>query len=286
MKRRLLPMKRVLIDDRAALYHGDCRRVIGRAVFAAGVDHFIMDPPYERDMHEAKKKRDRAIRTDGRAMPKALGFPSIDGMREWVADRCRGRGWFIAFCSPEGVAAWRDAAEAAGHRYKRACVWVKPDAAPQFNGQGPAMGAEMFVTTWTGEGYSRWNGGGGRNVFTHMTNPPGRDGLHETEKPIALMMEIIEKFTNPGDTVCDPFMGTGATGCAALRLGRRFIGVERDRRFFDRAVDRCHAAAAQADMFIPREKLRQTIFDGMPAMRRKKMERTDDGKTETATPKP
>ncbi len=249
-------MKVEVGDGRAVLVRADCRTVLP----LDGIDAFILDPPYEEHMHKAKTGA-RGIRTDGHANPPPVDFPSIDGMREWVAERCKGRGWFIGFCTPEGVARWRDALEAAGHRYKRACVWVKPDAAPQFNGQGPAMGAEMFVATWTGRGVSKWNGGGRRNVFTHMTNAPGRDGLHPTEKPIALMMEIVELFTNPGDLICDPFMGTGATGIAALRLGRRFIGIERDLKYFRRAVERIEEAAKQGDMFVPATKAVQLNLD-------------------------
>lgn len=215
------------------------------------VDHVITDPPYEADMHNAKQGG-RGIRNDGQPDLKPVGFASIGRLRKRVARDCilHAGGWFIAFCTPEGVAPWRDAIEEAGGRYKRACVWVKPDAAPQFNGQGPAYGAEMFVTAWCGSGVSRWNGGGGRNVFTHNTNSAGRHGEHPTEKPLSLLTEIIEKFTNPGEVIFDPFMGSGTTGVAALRLGRRFFGVERDARFFQIAQERVSAAAAQKDLFV------------------------------------
>jgi site-specific DNA-methyltransferase (adenine-specific) len=263
----------VLADGRAVIYRGDCRRIF--PFYVKGVDHIICDPPYEEDMHRAKTGTSnsrgvkiygsqRRIRNDGHASPKPLDFDAIGDLRHWVTTTCIPKGWFIAFCTPEGVAAWRDAIEAAGMRYKRACHFVKPDAAPQFNGQGPAMGAEMFVTAWGGSGYSRWNGGGSRNVFTHPVNPSDRHGLHPTEKPLALMREIIEKFTNPGDLICDPCMGTGATGVAALRLGRRFIGIERQRKYFDAAAARLAEAGKQTDLFLPESKPVQVVFDGMP----------------------
>lgn len=216
-----------------------------------------MDPPYEKHMHDAKREKKifgakRRIRIDGHANPPPVDFASIDGMREVITGPlirlCRG--WFIAFCTPEGVAPWRDEIEAVGARYKRACIWVKPDSAPQFNGQGPAMGAECFVTAWCGAGVSSWNGGGRRNVFTHMTNQQTRHGVHPTEKPLSLMAEIIELFTNPGDVILDPFMGSCSTGVAAVRLGRRFIGIEKDPRYFDIALERMTDALARPDLFI------------------------------------
>jgi site-specific DNA-methyltransferase (adenine-specific) len=234
--------------DGVRLFHADCRDIIPMLGL---VDHVIFDPPYEKRTHDAKQNA-RRIRSDGRAVSPALNFDSIEGLREEVTaplvKLCNG--WFGAFCTPEGVAPWRDAIEATGARYKRACIWVKPDASPQFNGQGPAMAAECFVTAWCGAGVSAWNGGGGRNVFTHLTNPSNRHGEHPTEKPISLMSEIIQKFTNPGDVILDPFMGSGSTGVAAVRLGRRFIGVERNARFFTIASERISDALSRPDFFI------------------------------------
>lgn len=240
----------------ATLYHGDCRDVL---IEIGVVSHAIFDPPYEAHMHAAKRGEKaygarRRIRTDGHANPPPVDFASIDGVREWLVPLLAGRceGWLIAFCTPEGVAAWRDAIEAAELRYKRACIWNKPDSAPQFNGQGPAMGAEMFVTAWCGQGCSKWNGGGRRNVFEHVTNAPDRHGVHPTEKPVSLMREIIALFTNFGETVLDPFMGSGTTGVACAKLGRKFIGVERELKYFDIACLRIEKAYAQPDMFIER----------------------------------
>lgn len=249
----------VRLAEGVSLWLGDCRSVLP---LLSPVDRVITDPPYEKHMHEAKRgvtlkgagKRFRRIRADGFADPAPLSFSSIDGMREIITEPlirlCHG--WFIAFCTPEGVAAWRDEIELAGARYKRACIWVKPDSAPQFNGQGPAMGAECFVTAWCGSGLSSWNGGGRRNVFTHLTNASARHGEHPTEKPLSLMKEIVELFTNPDDVILDPFMGSGTTGVAAVQLGRRFIGVENDQKYFDIAQRRISDALARPDLFIQR----------------------------------
>jgi site-specific DNA-methyltransferase (adenine-specific) len=202
-------------------------------------------------MHTSKTTKEnagkRALRTDGRADLAAVEFAPIDAVRVEFAELATqlSNGWLLVFCTPEGVAPWRDAIEAAGARYKRACVWVKPDAAPQFNGQGPAMGAEMVVAAWCGKGHSKWNGGGGRGVWTHNTNQPDRHGLHPTEKPVPLMRELVRLFTNKGDTVLDPFMGTGATGVACSREGRGFLGCEVNEEFFGAAGLRLQAVSGR-----------------------------------------
>jgi site-specific DNA-methyltransferase (adenine-specific) len=61
---------------------------------------------------------------------------------------------------------------------------------------------------------------------------------HPTEKPVPLMRHYIEQSSARGDIVLDPFMGSGSTGVAAVQSGRRFIGIEKDERFFNMAVRR------------------------------------------------
>ena len=63
-------------------------------------------------------------------------------------------------------------------------------------------------------------------------------GLHPTQKPVALMEYLIQTYTNPGETVLDFAMGSGTTGIACANLGRHFIGIERDARYFDLASQR------------------------------------------------
>lgn len=231
------------------LYNGDCLEVMATL---DKVDHVISDPPYEAIMHAAKSGAARRIRTDGRDEIRALDFAAIDEIRQpfTTAASLICEGWFLVFCAPEGVGRWADTINDSSMKYKRACVWVKPDSTPQLNGQGPGMGAENFVCAWGGAGYARWNAGGKRGVYTHMTNQRDRDGRHPTEKPIPLMRELLSDFTLPGQLILDPFMGSGTTGVACAKMGRRFIGVEMDPKYFDVACDRITKAYAQGDMFV------------------------------------
>lgn len=231
--------KPAYVDDRLVLYRADCVRVIPHITF----QHCIGDFPYEETMHAAKA-RQRQIRRDGGKMPAALKFASIGDLRPKLLPLVKAScsGWLLAFCTPEGIAPWRDEIEAARIRYKRACFWYKPDAAPQFNGQGPGYAVEPFVTAWCGKGVSRWSAGGRKNHWECPTQNADREGTEETEKPIALMMALIEAFTKPGDTVCDPVMGSGTTIIAALATGRRAIGIEKDPKQFKLARARIDSA--------------------------------------------
>ena len=74
-------------------------------------------------------------------------------------------------------------------------------------------------------------------------------GKHPCEKPLALLAHMLNASTKPGALVLDAFMGSGATGDACARLGRRFIGIERDREHFDNACRRLEQQHAQAGLF-------------------------------------
>lgn len=244
---------REIIGD-ATLYLGDCLDLLPTL---GKVDAVVTDPPYEDELHNAIGK---IRRNDGRQMITDLGFEGINKSRIEIANSIvqASRGWLIAFSLAEGVRAWRDAIQSSGGKWDTTLAWIKPDASPRFNGQGAARGFECAVTAWCGNGYRSWNGGGKRGVYTHCVNT-NRYGSHPTEKPVSLMREIILDFTRPGQSILDPFMGSGTTGVACAKLGRKFIGIEIDPTYFDIACKRIEDAYRQPDLFIePPAKPKQT----------------------------
>lgn len=244
---------------------GDCRLILGDCIEAmaeiGAVDHILCDPPYEQFMHNAKQAASRRIRTDGRDELKSLDFAAIDEIRRpfVLASEKVCRGWFIAFCTPEGVGKWADEINPSSMKYKRACTWIKPDSTPQLNGQGPAMGAENFVCAWAGQGFAKWNAGGKRGVYKHTVNPPDRHGGHPTEKPWRLFSELLRDFTNEGQTILDPFMGSGTTLVACAKTGRKGIGIELDPDYFEIACQRVQKAYDQPDLFVAGPKAKEPV---------------------------
>lgn len=240
-------MSRVEKIGDCTLYLGDCMEIIPSL---DGVDHIITDPPYEDELHAAMG---RIKRTDGQKMVDTLGFEGINASREQVAGMMArlSKGWAIVFCLAEGVRAWRDCLQAADAKWDTTLAWIKPDASPRFNGQGAARGFECAVTAWCGKGHRKWNGGGRRGVFTYPVNS-NRQGEHPTEKPLPLMLDLVSLYSDAGQTICDPYLGSGTTGVAALKRGRKFIGIERDPRWFDLACRRIEMAFNEPDMFVER----------------------------------
>jgi len=75
-------------------------------------------------------------------------------------------------------------------------------------------------------------------------------GDHPTQKPIGVMRWCIGHLPVPNETILDPFMGSGTTGVAAVQMGRKFIGIEREPKYFDIACKRIEDAQRQGDLFI------------------------------------
>lgn len=215
------------------------------------VDVVITDPPYEAEAH-TKQRRCRDV-LEGRAVSAALTFAPMDQASRLHAAREIGRlarRWSLVFCQVEAAMEWRSVLEAGRLGYVRTMVWVKPDGSPQFTGDRPGMGYESVVVVHASDEKKRWNAGGKRGVYEFLTGK-NRSG-HPTEKPESLMAALVADFTDPGELILDPFAGSGTTGVAAIRLGRRFIGWERDEKYHAIATKRLSGTREQLTLAAPR----------------------------------
>ena len=233
-------MKKVIIGD-CELYLGDCRDILPTL---GKVDHVFSDPPYGVEETHSSHLSSVTLR-DGAPARKALGFEGITKEElaafaaQWVQIAER---WVVFSCE------WKHA-HALPHLI-RLGIWRKPDGAPQFTGDRPGMGWEAIAICHR-DGKKRWNGGG-KHAFWAI--PKGVGDGHPTQKPVALLKAWISDFTDEGETILDPFMGSGTTGVAAAQMGRKFIGIEREPKYFEIACRRIEEAYAQGDMFIEQPK--------------------------------
>lgn len=76
----------------------------------------------------------------------------------------------------------------------------------------------------------------------------GQRRIHPTQKPVALMVQIINRHTVPGQIVIDPYMGSGSTGVACAETGRKFIGIEKNLDYFRMAKNRIEGAYLQPSL--------------------------------------
>ena len=216
--------------DGITIYHGDCLTVMHEI---GQVDHVITDPPYSSTTHVGARSMKNLDTSQ-------ITFDSIDGVALLEAFCTAGaltRRWMIATVD------WRhmnilEAVNEEPHgffRFVRFGIWVKPNGAPQFTGDRPATGWEAVAIMHGLEtGKMRWNRGGHHAVWTENIER----GEHRTQKPINLIRQFVEDFTDPGDLILDPFMGSGTTLRAAKDLGRRAIGIELREDYCKIAVER------------------------------------------------
>ena len=81
--------------------------------------------------------------------------------------------------------------------------------------------------------------------------PSGRSKIHPTQKPLQLIERLVRASSDDGQTVFDPFMGSGTTGVACMNTGRRFVGIERDEAYFRVACDRIYPLEGSASIRHP-----------------------------------
>jgi len=252
--------------DPFLLHHGDCLAWL-RTLPDNDVDHVIVDPPYSPTVHGKSRS--------GRNLPDAeggedfnckarraidFGFEAItpDQIQELSKEYARlAKRWILIFSDVESSHLWRAALAENGSEYVRTGAWVKLRGTPQFTGDRPGTGFEA-ITIAHRKGRKRWNGGGKVGVWTHAVvancNGHRQDRVHTTQKPISLMVELVTDFTDPGDRILDSHMGSGTTGVAAVRLGRRFVGCEIQPRndtepdYFGIARDRLQAELTDSDL--------------------------------------
>jgi DNA modification methylase len=194
----------------------------------------------------AKGKEGRVIhdiKNGSLAMMAAGDIGCIDEMLEAVAleiARLTKR-WALVFSDAETLHRWKAQLEIAGMRYVRTGAWVKPDAMPQMSGDRPSVGFEP-CTICHAQGAMRWNGGGSAAVWTYNTAKKNRPN-HPCPKPEPLMRDLVNLFSDEGETILDPFMGSGTTLVAAKRYGRKGIGIEVNEAYCEIAATRLSQGA-------------------------------------------
>ena len=240
-----------------------------------GFDHMITDPPYSGHTHANAT----STGNDGRGpVDRDFGFACLSDEDRQVCVRLAARlpRWTVVFSDfakgsdafdgdpeahaqaghfmIEGDCAWRFSGVHAGLEWIRLVPWVRWSQ-PQITGDRPCTGAEAVLHFHGKHGRKpvkkHWNGPGG---LTHYARKSLRgDDKHPTEKPLALMLDLVCFFTDPGEAIIDPFAGRGTTGLAARLLGRDAILIERDERWANEADTRCVGALPDRDRDAARE---------------------------------
>ena len=236
-------------DLRNRILTGDCLQVMA-GLPAASVDLVFADPPYNLqlrgELHRPDNSRVDAVDDD---WDRFASFADYDRFtRAWLTQARRvlkpnGAIWVIG--SYHNIFRVGAALQDAGFWLLNDVVWRKSNPMPNFRGKRLTNAHETLIWASREEG--------ARYTFNYEALKALNDGVqmrsdwtlplctgaerlkdaegakaHPTQKPEALLHRVLVASTNPGDLVLDPFFGTGTTGAVAKRLGRDFLGIERD----------------------------------------------------------
>ncbi len=223
-------MTEKVIIGSAILYHGDCLEILPTL---DKVDAVITDPPYGIGERTGKISKDRQHKNtytmfeDSREFIIDVVIPSINICKEISSRMILTPGSKNMWLYPEP--------DALGGFYQPAaigmCSWGRQTFQPiLYYGKDPMAGKTIQHTTYS---------------LTERAS----DDRHPCAKPIKAWAWVVSRGSLEDDTVLDPFMGSGTTGVACANLGRQFIGIEIEKKYFDIACERIKAAQAQGKLF-------------------------------------
>ena len=195
---------------------GDCLEYM-RTMPDKSIDAVITHPPYGE-----VNRRDNGLRSLDRKDADEKTFCEYS----LAIDFSRIGKTSYVWCGTEQVSFYRAAFVECGLS-TRICVWEKKNPSPM-NGQHIWLSSVELCVFAKSSG-ATFNEFCASPVFRMATEPKD---YHPTAKPVGLMKRLIKASTNEGDTIFDPFMGSGTTGVAAAQLGRNFIGCEINPEYF------------------------------------------------------
>ena len=244
--------ERVDLSEDVTLYRGDCLEVLP-TLETGSVDLIATDPPYNASVEDSNlvdilKDRRPGKNAGMREYGKwDYGFnPSgvVDELDRVVSSN----GQAYVFCSTHLLAEWMFELR---NRFDgiRTIVWTKPDPVPSVRQRHWCSADELIVWVWRGRYTFNYLGHNEMYSWQLYQSPKNGIRLHPTQKPIELLKKLVNVSTNAAQVVLDCYMGSGTTGVAAVKLGRKFIGIEIDAGYFEIAVKRISEALAQPRLF-------------------------------------
>lgn len=230
-------------DGNVRLLLGDCLEILPGI---EGVDAVVADPPYGVDGAVSGRRRQNNWRESTN-----YDAESWDDTDEYI-DKC------VIPASAIAIGLSKRAAITPGFRQ----LWKYPK--PRHIGN-LYYGAQSATTSW---GMAYWQPilFYGRDphpmrpdTIAARPNAPFFDNGHPCPKELTSWQKLVERSTADDDVCCDPFMGSGTTGVAAVRLGRRFIGIEKEPKYFDIAVRRIKDELNRFPLFEPKQPIQREL---------------------------
>ena len=230
---------------------GDCRMILGDCLqvmpLLERVDAVVTDPPYELSSSgpgTSHQFGSSLKKFDSDAYKSIVSGFNYDALLGCISEICAPFNLFC-FCSNKQISKLMGLNEKEGRSTTLLC-WHKTNSAPFANGVW--RGDIEYIVHARSKG-ATFNGGALEKTKI-IPHPTVIDSAHPTVKPQRVIQRLIRNASNHQQTILDPFMGSGTTGVACAKMGRKFIGIEMDPDYFEIACDRVRKAYAQPDLFV------------------------------------
>ncbi|MFN7184799.1 MAG: DNA-methyltransferase [Alphaproteobacteria bacterium] len=250
------------------LYHGDCLEIL-ESLPPESVDLVFADPPYNLSNDGFTCQGGRMVSVNKGDWDKSKGFNLDVAFHHswlWACRRVlKPNGALWVSGTYHSIYACGHALQFLGYHILNDICWFKPNASPNLSCRFftashetliwakkskkakhtfnyPAMKDGSFPEDKLKEAGKQM-----RTAWVIPTTPQSEKvhGKHPTQKPMALLERIILASTNAGDIVLDPFSGSGTTGVAAVKHGRKFVGIEKEKEFVMLSQKRLESAVAK-----------------------------------------
>ena len=251
------------LSDDFKLFKGDCFEILPK--FKGEFDLIFADPPYFLSNDGLSIQSGQIVSVNKGEWDKSYGIDEIDKFNlRWLAlakDTLTDNGSVMISGTYHNIFSIGRALQKLDYKILNIITWQKTNPPPNFSCRYLTHSTEQIIWARKSEKF--------KHIFNYELMKKINDdkqmkdvwsfpaiapwekacGKHPTQKPLSLLIRLILMASNENSMICDPFAGSSTTGIAANLLGRKFVGIEKEREFIEISINRKSELDANFDLF-------------------------------------
>ena len=251
------------LSDDFKLFKGDCFEILSK--FKGEFDLIFADPPYFLSNDGLSIQSGKIVSVNKGDWDKSYGIDEIDKFNlEWLAlakDALTDNGSVMISGTYHNIFSIGRALQKLDYKILNVITWQKTNPPPNFSCRYLTHSTEQIIWARKSEKFKHIfnyelmkklnDGKQMKDVWSFPAIAPWEKacGKHPTQKPLALLVRLILVASNEDSVICDPFAGSSTTGIAANLLGRKFVGIEKEREFIEISINRKSELDGNFDLF-------------------------------------